>query len=594
MIDIYNNTNHNKSRNIAFKGNLLTKTADVVSKGIKKIETGGVLVDFCLVDTISMIIPRTYQAYHRNEEDLGHQNGKAGFEELIREVFSGPSMFVIPMGFIALSKKLFGEASNIQFKTLDSFTNSFKGFLNKGNVSNDKTKLKENFYRSVLNEAFENHRQVKLDTPVNIDEHIEKIVKTLSEAEKIKNTDGHVKEITEIVSDLNKAYSLHLDNSHNITLKGGVTKNIGALSTDLIKYSKDIVEKVGDSLSKEVKSSQINGLVEKLHNTKVSGRKSILASTFLATVAFLYSIPIMYKRNKQFPGIDGLVDERKKPDSEKNKNNISFGSNSAIANKIFRKFDFNGHSVPYTILGIYTLGLMLGARFIQARNSDERREVLTRDFSGLMTIVFAVPVFRNITSTLAKKISGFPISKSIKSLSAHLKPTNKPFSFENINDVYSGISKYKNGIVDFSENIANHDGDLRKVFNFLTDESKHALNEIAATLSNKNEPVKTEKIFGFFTKSFKGGNADLSLPSTNKEIINIFKQAQADKKLKPLLDKVTKEIDKEGNHLVKFAEGLKSVPEAASMVAISAFLGWFLPWFNINYTKKLYKNKETK
>ena len=83
------------------------------------------------------------------------------------------------------------------------------------------------------------------------------------------------------------------------------------------------------------------------------------------------------------------------------------------------------------------------------------------------------------------------------------------------------------------------------------------------------------------------------MPETNEEIIGIFKKAQQQEKYKPLLQKITTEIDKQGNHLVKFTEGLKSIPEAASIIGISAFLGWFLPWFNIHYTRKLYKDKET-
>ena len=50
----------------AFNGSFSTKATDIVSKGIKGIETGGVLVDFCLVDAVSMIIPRTYQVSLQN------------------------------------------------------------------------------------------------------------------------------------------------------------------------------------------------------------------------------------------------------------------------------------------------------------------------------------------------------------------------------------------------------------------------------------------------------------------------------------------------------------------------------------------------
>ncbi|MEI8377966.1 MAG: hypothetical protein WCF95_05450, partial [bacterium] len=537
-------------------------------------------------------IPRTYQAYQRNKEELGHINYKSGTEELIREIFSGPSMFVIPMAFIVLSKKLFGEASKIQFKTLDSLSDSFGRMLKKDTSSKEKISLKEDFYKNILEEAFENHKKVTLQKPINIDENIENIVKLVSKIEKKEKTKENTSAIKQIVSDLNKAHGIHLENSQNLTLKDGLTKEAGALVIDLLNYSKDIVSKVAEHAGSDKMAH-----LEKLHKSKAGGRKFILASTFLATSAFLYSVPIMYKQNIQFPGIDGLVKEKNttaKP-SEKNdtKNNeVSFGRNSTTTDKFFRNFDFNGHNVPHTVLGIYTLGLMLGARLYQARNADERREVATRDFSGLSTIVFALPIFRNIISTFAKKSTGFPISKTLKTIKDHLNPTKKPFSFENITDMYSGPSKLKNKLVDFTQNIENHNGYLRKIFDFLSAEAKKALNEIADKLSDKNTTVKAQgKLQEFFSKPFKASEIDLRLPETNKEIIEMLKKAQDNNEFKPQIEILTKELDKDKNPLVKYAEAQKSIPEAISIVAISGFLGWFLPWFNINYTKNLYKKK---
>lgn len=607
----YARNNQKKNESPVFKGRI----TDLITSGIKKIENGGVLVDFLFVDLLGMVIPRTYQAFTRNREELdGKLNVKNGLEELIREIFSGPSMFVIPMAFIALSKKLFGEASKIQFKTLGSLTDSFGRVLNKGT---EHGKLKEEFYRNIFSEAFDKHKGIKLENPVNIDEQVEKLVGHISKVENGEKTQEHISEIKKIVSDVNKSHGLHLDNSHNLTLKDGLTKEIGGLITDFVNYSKDVVGKVAAHTGQN-KSSYL----QKLHSSKVGGRKFIAVATFLSTSAFLYAIPIMYKRNKQFPGIDGLAKEENnslaKPDNKsisfstkdsfsrfipttsftgrldhkkrnQEQNNVSFGSNSSFINNLFEKLDFNGHSASYPILAFYTLGLMLGCRLFQARNSDERREVATRDFSGLITIVFAIPVLRNFTSTLMKKMSGVPISKILKSTKDYFNPTNKPFTFENISDVYSGVSKYKKGIVDFAENIDNHGGNLRKVFDFLSDESKKALNTIAQRFSGKNTQVKSD---GFLSRKFKAGKSELNLPETNEQIIEILKKAQTDDKFKPQLETITNELDKEKNPLVKFAEAQKSIPEAISIVAVSGFLGWFLPWFNINYTKKLYKNKE--
>jgi hypothetical protein len=337
----------------------------------------------------------------------------------------------------------------------------------------------------------------------------------------------------------------------------------------------------------------------------------------------------MYKRNTQFPGIDGLVDDGKKnndekfslaanlkgdkhadkkaqkieaekaqiqssdikntdekqqPIQDKKQEQVAFGSSvkSGGTDKFFKKFDFNGHSVPHAILGIYTLGIMLGARLYQARNADERREVATRDFSGLSTITFALPILRNFISTGGRKSTGFPLAKTLKSVKNHFNPTIKQFSFENITDMYSGPSKLRRGLVDFTENISNQGGDLRKIFNHLSDNSKIALNNLSKAFSSKNTSVES--------KGSKGA-VKLILPEDNKGIIDLFKKAQNDEAQKDSLNIITKELDDKKNPLVKKAESLKSIPEAVSIIGISAFLGWFLPWFNINYTRDLYKGK---
>lgn len=595
-----------KGQKQAFKGGFSQSVKDATTWGIKHIENGGVLVDFLFVDMIGMVIPRTYQAFQRNKEELGHINYKSGVEELIREIFSGPSMFVIPMAFIALSKKAFGPASNSQFKALDSMTDSFGRVVKNSKKPSDKGQLKKDFYKNIFSEIFEPHRKIETDKKLNIDDGINKIVEHLAQAETSKKSKEHIGAIKEIVSDLNKAHGIHLDNSHNVTLKDGLNKEVGALAGDLMNYSKDIVSKIADTAQKGATTETLGDKLKNLHKNKTLARRGILVATFLSTVGFLYSIPIMYKRNTQFPGIDGLVDdgkshkdekfslsdikgdkhankvEAKKREQAEKQEQIAFGSSTGGTDKFFKKFDFNGHSVPHAILGIYTLGIMLGARLYQARNADERREVATRDFSGLSTITFALPILRNFISTGGRKSTGFPLAKTLKSVKNHFNPTIRQFSFENITDMYSGPSKLRRGLVDFAENISNQGGDLRKIFNHLSDNSKTALNNLSKAFSNKNTAVES--------KGSKGA-VKLVLPEDNKGIIELFKKAQNDDAQKDSLKIITKELDDKKNPLVKKAESLKSIPEAISIVGISGFLGWFLPWFNINYTRDLYKGK---
>jgi hypothetical protein len=153
--------------------------------------------------------------------------------------------------------------------------------------------------------------------------------------------------------------------------------------------------------------------------------------------------------------------------------------------------------------------------------------------------------------------------KPVKSPLGVFSFNNKPFSFDNIGDIYSGVSKYRNGIVDWVENVSKLGGNLGKSLNVLTDKSKNALNQIVPDFAKKS----------------------------NSEIIEQFRKASQNEELKPLLKAVTSELDKKGNRLMKRAETLRALPEAACILGASALLGWFLPWFNIQYTRKLYKSK---
>lgn len=577
-----------KNQGINFKSNTTQSiwretaglAADTISKGINKIETGGILVDFLFVDFLGTVAPRTYLAYNRNKEELGHLNYKAGNEEVIRELLSGPSMFVVPLALIKLSKHVFGSASNIQFDTLNSITHSFKNTVKTSSNTEDRTKLKEDFYRDVFNGAFENH-----STP-DKKEAVEKLVNHLTVGEATKKLDKAA--VKQIVSDLNKSNSLHLTNSHNVTLKDGFTKNVGDLATDLINYSKDVVTSISKKASSVVSKDSLPEILEDLHKARTNGRKLTIAATILATGAFLYTIPILYQRNKTYPGVEGL----KNPVHSKFNRSQSFTANDDVfkaftgkkeeekkkvaftgSGDFLKKLEYKGANVPHALLLFYTLGLMLIPRTLRARDKDERREIITRDAIGLPVLTLALPISRNFIATAARKISGLPISSKLASgvenIKNHLNPKNGVglLSFENIEDIYSGVSKYKNCIVDFSENIHSLGGNLSKLFGHLSKDSKNALLQVSTALGQNK------------------------IPSKNEDIIELLKNAKENTSLKQHVQTIVTELESKDNNLIKIARRLKSLPEAASIIGVSGFLGWYINIFNINKTKKLHETK---
>ena len=54
---------------------------------------------------------------------------------------------------------------------------------------------------------------------------------------------------------------------------------------------------------------------------------------------------------------------------------------------------------------------VLFARYIQARNKDEKREILTRDTGMLFTAVYAVPLFKKVASLFINKKTGINFGK---------------------------------------------------------------------------------------------------------------------------------------------------------------------------------------
>jgi hypothetical protein len=352
------NTCKQKS-NVKFTG-----MSDSFSRAMEKVELGKFMAEFLLVDLIGMMVPRTYQAFMRNREELGHYNYKAGTEEAIRELLTGPSMTLMPILSLAIAKKYGGNGTQLDKTTLDKFTNIMSEVVKDENVDKSSKGIRKAFYGKIFDEITDPHKKIDntaelSDISVKFIKHLENIenkqieIKNLNkdnftkklnygynlliskpiefvkrfndplyEFEGLIKTEhfklnsaiaNEKKELVELISGLNKIYGISPENSHKINLlkpeaenmakkDKNITKNINTLTNDLLNYSKGIIGRL-----------DMNSLESSLNNERNKargGRKLMLISTVLAISAVLYFIPALYKRNKQFPGIDGLVDEK--------------------------------------------------------------------------------------------------------------------------------------------------------------------------------------------------------------------------------------------------------------------------------------------
>ena len=203
---------------------------------------------------------------------------------------------------------------------------------------------------------------------------------------------------------------------------------------------------------------------------------------------------------------------------------------------------------------------LLGGRYFQARNDDERREVFTRDFSAIMAAVYTVPILKKFAGIFINKSVGIPIAHGSPNFWKNLNPESgkQIASYPQLNEWFnfkkSGI---KGGFKAFCRNIQeNLGGNLIKCFKVLG--SGELPKELTALANG-------EKI-------------------TKENVLGIIEKAD-EKALKPL-----QELFGDKNNLLKKASRIKSLTEPATIASTAFLLGGFLPWFNIWYTRKLYKD----
>lgn len=101
------------------------------------IDKGGFAASFIAQDGIGMVAPRIYEGLNRNREKdengkkIGPLNWEFARREGIREILSGPSAFLIPMGIMAIIKKTSGTANNVHVSHIEALGQNFADYAAK-------------------------------------------------------------------------------------------------------------------------------------------------------------------------------------------------------------------------------------------------------------------------------------------------------------------------------------------------------------------------------------------------------------------------------------------------------------------------------
>lgn len=279
---------------VSFSGNLKSGA----SRFFNFIDKKGFFVEFLVVDTLSMIIPRVLIGLDRDKEKTGKVNYKAGAEEAGREVLSGPSMGLIPMAILALVSHK-NPASHIQKDTLEGLTETMKKVVEESKDLTKHDELNKNLADKMFDNAFGKHQ---FEGKAELKTEFSKILNesTTLDSRMFKNAAYKEKaeEFEKLVSKLNNRTMGATANSRSFNF-GLVDKSIEArdLFTDFRHYSKDIVAKV----TKETTAEAAKTSLDKALKSRLNVKLATAITGFMAVGAFLLYLPRLYQQSGLSP-----------------------------------------------------------------------------------------------------------------------------------------------------------------------------------------------------------------------------------------------------------------------------------------------------
>lgn len=290
-----------------------------LQKGLVKsfdwVDRKGFLVDFLIIDALSMITPRVLIGLNRDREKTGKINYKAGAEEAGRELTSGPSMMVIPIATL-LAYRHFSPASHMEKSTLEGLTNSMKSVVNEADTEllTSHEDLNKKLAEKVFEDAFCDETKFKFDSEeakglksrfIDLLNDSTKTEKKLFGNKEFKAKAKAFEEHVVLINNRN-TITQPLD-TKTVNLKSG---GVGAshLFEDFHNYSKDVVKKFVDkdfakNNAENFKSSAVEFL-EKAQKWRSFTKVATAMTGFLAVGAFLLYLPKLYQQGKVSPAME--------------------------------------------------------------------------------------------------------------------------------------------------------------------------------------------------------------------------------------------------------------------------------------------------
>ena len=319
----YNQQNVSVPKDKVSFGSSSKSIGDLATGVFKFIDNSSFFVEFLIVDTISLILPRIWIGLNRDKEKLGHYNYKAGAEEAGRECLSGPSMNLIPMGILAAVCAAI-PASRMDRKTLHGLTHNLKQIVNDGtqqSVAGKSDELSKKLAGKIFDDTFGTKFAGKEKDALRAEFSDLLIESTKNKpkswfATKILKQNDTFKtasdDFTNLVNKLNnraaeaptnpKQLEISLkDVTENGAKKNKTTKvSASNLFEDFRNYHRDVISK----LTKNKYTESAADFLKTLKNNRLALKTLTAFSAFMAVGAFLLYIPKLYQLGKTSPALE--------------------------------------------------------------------------------------------------------------------------------------------------------------------------------------------------------------------------------------------------------------------------------------------------
>ena len=615
-MNIVNNINQepfpNKSQLHAptsFKGAGLAGLLNTSGNTMQWIEDKGFLASFLIQDFGGMTIPRTTAGFLRDKENTGEYNIQEGMEVFGREALTGPCMMAVaPLAMLLAAK--FGRSTSVNTALIKRFGNSLKDIILKSDFDNkllnNPEKFKQVFYKTNVENILKDTVGEKNITKDSVDyilkqiQNMEKIPADISQKGYRAKSKYKKTCMSNIVDHIN---NIKYKSDDNLDLLEKVKFGSDKYDSKKVFSTRDTIDAMmkyaDDAIITNKKLERLNELqAESIKNKSLAKRLITNISTMAATLGVLSVLPKIYARSNTAPGARKTEDQKtrdyniafegKKPNKsllEKIGKQISKNDNDFVSSEL----EYNGHNFTNTLMaGLSVFGLLFprGMRAYSRAQVDENGkkdyteiwEIILRDLTSSLAVVFAVPMLTRACVTSYENNSGFVLMHKDRSNKSKLKtsldllnPYSKAHVLTNseINALYNNIDS-KDKMLNFCKYIDKNNGDLQKIL-------------------SKSEQAKT--IFNSSTVELESlKNLDKS--AKNKKIISVIEKldkTNAD----DLVKKVMKATGKmKSNKIATFARGLNSLPGLITTFLISPYLlGWFIPRLTYENTRRIHEKQ---